>query len=121
VGGAPTGDRYVLPSLSAATVLAAEGFHAVNLGPHTPIAAVRRAIDHHRARLVWISISHVEDAPALRAELELFVRELGPRGIKLVLGGREHTALALETAPHVFPARTMGELVAYARGVLAGP
>lgn len=91
----------------------------MNLGPHTPADALVRAVDHHGARMAWVSVSHVEDATALRADLSRLVRELRDRGSKLVLGGRESGSLDLEAAPHVYVARTMGELVAYARGVLA--
>ena len=46
IGGALSGDTYTIPSLMAATVLAAEGYQEVNLGPQTPahvlsLAAVR--------------------------------------------------------------------------------
>ena len=57
VGGAPEDDPYTLPSLMAATVLAAEGWRTMNLGAHAPARVVAGAAADHDARLVWLALS----------------------------------------------------------------
>ena len=38
------------------------GWEVVNLGPNTPLASFRAALVHLRPRLLWLSISHLDDA-----------------------------------------------------------
>ena len=57
LGGAFSGDPYLLPSLMAATVLASEGFREMNLGPDTPAPVLVDAAQRAGARLVWVSVS----------------------------------------------------------------
>ena len=33
------------------------GYHAVNLGPETPVEAFEHAIAHHAPRLLWITLA----------------------------------------------------------------
>ncbi|MEZ4399441.1 MAG: B12-binding domain-containing protein [Kofleriaceae bacterium] len=118
LGGAPTGDPYLLPSMLAATVLAAEGVDAINLGPDTPVASLRHAIAHHRPRLVWLSLS-TPVAPGLAASLGELAGQLADAGGTLVLGGR-HRAEAASEARRACVVATMAELAAFARGLVAG-
>src|SRR5436190_1252174 len=55
VGGAPSGDHSLLPSLLAQMVLIEAGWDAVNLGPDTPFASFAKAIADIRPRLLWLS------------------------------------------------------------------
>lgn len=118
VGGAPTGDPYILPTLMASTVLASEGVRAVNLGPDTPTASLRHAIAHHDPRLVWLSVSS-PTTPALGEELAAIARELEPRGATLVIGGRRRHELAHQVRG-AYVVATMAELAAFGRGLSLG-
>jgi methanogenic corrinoid protein MtbC1 len=64
VGGAPEGDPYLLAALLAQYVLLDAGWEAVNLGPNTPLASLAKAIKELRPRLLWLSVSYLEDREA---------------------------------------------------------
>lgn len=115
LGGALTGDPYVLPSLLAATVLASEGMQVVNLGPETPVASLRHAAAHHRPVLAWLSCS-TPVRPELPDEVAAFARRLQQSGASLVIGGRHASMLAATKG--AFTVGTMSELAAFARGRL---
>ena len=118
LGGALSGDPYVLPSLLAATVLASEGMQVVNLGPETPVASLRHAAAHHRPLLVWLSCSSPVRGE-LVDEVSALARHLQQAGASLVVGGRHGGELAAVRGATAVG--TMGELAAFARGRLAAP
>jgi methanogenic corrinoid protein MtbC1 len=120
VGGAPAGDPYLLPSLLAATVLTAEGVHAVNLGPDTPFDTLRAAALEHEARLVWLSVSSAVEEREFLKELEALSTELSASGVCVVLGGQRAEDLDLPRVDNLYLGRSMGELIAFARGALLG-
>jgi methanogenic corrinoid protein MtbC1 len=76
----------------AATVIAAAGMRAMNLGPDTPVAALQHAVVAHQPRLVWISAS----APVPSPRAKSFARWLLalPKTVTVVCGGRGVDALA---------------------------
>lgn len=118
LGGAPTGDPYLLPTLAAATVLEAVGFATSNLGPETPDSAFVSAIDNLRPSLVWISFT-----TALRpADGKRLIRIVGKTvervGGSLVIGGQASGNLPLDDSAVSFRVDSMVELAAFARGVL---
>jgi excisionase family DNA binding protein len=113
VGAAPTGDPYLLPSLMAATVLAAEGLRVVNLGPDTPVAALRQAVRHHQPALVWLSLS-APQPPDRCDELAAALRDLAA-DTAVAVGGRHR--LELGPIAGVTSMATMAELAARARGL----
>ena len=87
LGGSPTGDPYLLPSLLTAWVLAEAGCRDVNLGPETPADAFVAAIEDHRPLLAWIACSSADARPT-DDELRRVVRALAPHEGALVIGGR---------------------------------
>lgn len=117
LGASPAGDPYLLPSLMAATTLGEVGFRDINLGPNTPTATLRTAIERYAPRLVWVGCSTVEGQPAVWGELVELADDLAPRGIHVALGGRGLPAKSFPRRPNlVFPA-SMSELAGYARGL----
>ncbi len=120
IGGAPSGDPYLLPSLVAATALAAEGWHAVNLGPDTPFDALLRAIELHKPRLVWISISSIRDIADVDQGISLLAQHLAERGSTLALGGRSLPAMSVLNRSTVHCCKTLAELVAISKTIPNG-
>lgn len=111
LGGAPPGDPYLLPSLLAATALAADGWRTTNLGPDTPFDALGAALERHGPRVVWLSVSAIRDARELETGITSLAHRLAEHEIALVLGGRAANQLML---PANLPARrgtTVAELV----------
>ena len=119
IGGAPSRDPYLLPSMMAAVTLAECGFRDVNLGPETPATALRAAIDHYHPRIVWLSVSVKESVPSQR-ELALIAEEAAARGGALVIGGRGLDGVPLPRRRDVHRVSSMAELASYARGLMAG-
>lgn len=70
VGGAPEGDPYLLPTLLAQYVLLDAGWEAVNLGPNTPLASLAKAVKELRPRLLWLSVSYMENREAFHRGLQ---------------------------------------------------
>jgi MerR family transcriptional regulator, light-induced transcriptional regulator len=118
LGGAVAGDRYLLPSLAAATALHGERFRAVNLGPDVPWSCLVDAVVRLRPALVWITISIAVDAVALGRELQRLAPSL--RGTPVIIGGQGIDAAAVPPLPSLHYGRSMGELVAFARGLRVG-
>lgn len=120
VGGAPSGDPYVIPTLGVAATLEAEGFAAVNLGPETPGPTLQQAVRRLSPAIVWVSVSVAGAPGALAAELwRLADGAVGEEGPTLVVGGRRVHELDLPSHPRLLVGASMGELVAFARGLKA--
>lgn len=116
-GGAPSGDRYILPSLAVAAVLDGEGLCAVNLGPHTPVDSLLLALDELHPVLMWLSVSHAESAERLSREVRRLTAELETRRIPLAVGGSQVEALDLPQSELVYVGSSMIELEALVRGL----
>jgi excisionase family DNA binding protein len=120
VGGGLEGDPYVLGSLSAATLLAAEGYRAVNLGAATPLSTLEEAARRLGARLVWVSVSSPPDGERVPGLLAGLARAVEPLGASVVAGGRHPSVFELPPGRNLHGGRSMGELAAFARGLAAG-
>jgi excisionase family DNA binding protein len=121
LGGAPSGDPYILPSVMAATSLVFEGLDAVNLGPDTPANSLVSAAEHYDVSTVWLSITSSNSS---RAELERYLDELVttfPRPVTVVVGGRSSHKIRNLNLPGVHHGESMAELVAFARGRFGRP
>jgi excisionase family DNA binding protein len=120
VGGAPSGDPYLLPSLAAAVVLSSRGLNAVNLGPETPLESLLLAADSMDASLVWLSVTAVENPELLQEQLSEMVESLAEKGLPLVVGGQKTDLLHLPDVPHLHVGSSMGELEALVKGLRLG-
>jgi methanogenic corrinoid protein MtbC1 len=88
LGGGPERDPYLLANLLAQIVLLDAGWQAVNLGPNTPLASFRKAVADFRPRLLWLSVSHLEDADGFLGEYRLLYEEAAQSGAAVAVGGR---------------------------------
>jgi len=115
VGGAMSGDPYLVAPMLAAVTLMEAGFRVVNLGPETPLRVLELAVDRLDAGLVFLS-SGVTPSDRLAKELAVFVDRMQRRGVLVAVGGRHVEEIGLPVGPAVFIGRTLGELSAFARG-----
>ena len=120
IGGAPTKDPYILPSLCCATVLQEAGYNPINLGPDTPLEALLGQVTKRTPRLIWLAVSTEDAALALKAPLRKHLDALTASGAHLVVGGRNARLLSLEARPRLHHSLTLGEVAAFAKGLLAG-
>lgn len=120
-GGAPPDDPYILPSLAAATVLAAEGFRAVNLGAETPFETLELATKELEPRLVWISVSLDPLPDRIAHQIRRFAESVRPCGVSVVVGGRTLPNAPFPATSNLHTGRSMAELAAFARGLVALP
>ncbi len=120
VGGAPSGDPYLIAPLLAATVLGEAGFHAINLGPETPLPVLGLAAEQLDASLVFVSMGSLPIERTLR-DLQQLADRLTANRIQLAIGGRFVDAGLAQRVPSAFIGRSFGELAAFARGLAQGP
>lgn len=114
LGCAPEDDPYRLPTQLAGMVATEAGLRAVNLGPDTPLAALRHAVAEHRPRLIWISATS-RPTPARAQALAAWLSSM-PRGTVALVGGR-NGEMIVNAAPGVRYVETMVELGMIARSV----
>jgi excisionase family DNA binding protein len=92
LGGTPEGDPSLLPSLMAELTLVEAGWRVLNLGPDTPVASLCRAVQTHRPRLVWISLSSHGVPPRFVREYPGLLDAARAVGAAVILGGQGLTA-----------------------------
>jgi excisionase family DNA binding protein len=115
VGGAAAGDPYLIPSALAGLVLAVNGFRTANLGGDLPRAALLAITERFKPRLVWISVSVVDNDEGKRPALEDLAARLCDRGAAVVVGGRA----APDRVKGATVCKDLAALSAFARGLLA--
>jgi excisionase family DNA binding protein len=91
IGAAPEGDPYSLPTLLAQLVLVDAGWEAVNLGPNTPLASLTRAVQALRPKIVWLSVSHIQNVDEFLTEYNDFYRLAVQLGVAVAIGGQALT------------------------------
>jgi len=116
IGAAPTGDPYIVPTLSASLVLSEAGFRTTNLGPETPVQILEHAATQLQPHLIWLSVSNTSRAERLRTEIMSLVEMFRSSGGVVVVGGRGARALQLGRQSGLHIGASMAELEAFVRG-----
>jgi excisionase family DNA binding protein len=117
VGGAPEGDPYLLATLLAEMVLLDAGWDAVNLGPHTPLESLCKIVAAFRPRLLWLSVSRLDDVDAFVDRYRELYRSAGEAGTAVAVGGRALTAEVRARVPYTTFGDGLAHLAAFARSL----
>jgi excisionase family DNA binding protein len=121
LGAAPEGDPSLLPTLLAQMVLLDGGWDAINFGPHTPLASLRKALVEFRPRLLWLSVSHAICVEAFLADYRELYREAQRAGTAVAVGGRVLTAEVRANMPYTTFGEGLTHLAAFARSLHPRP
>lgn len=115
VGGAPEGDPYLLATLLAQLVLLDAGWEAVNLGPNTPLPSLAEAVRTLRPRLVWLSVSYLDDAEGFIGTYRDLYRTAERHGVAVAIGGPALAEPLRRAIPYTTHGDGLSHLAAFAR------
>ncbi len=90
VGGTPECDPYYLPNTMVDLTLRWIGWRTYNLGVALPFDTLTVAVQQARPRILWLSVSHIDDESRFLADYERFTQK-APTEVAIVVGGRALT------------------------------
>ena len=93
IGGAMSGDAYLLPTLMASLVLHDLGFVETNLGPNLPLDVLTDCVIDEQPELVWLSISEPIRSRTQLSEIVKLAEATQAIGSQFVIGGRNDSDL----------------------------
>lgn len=115
VGGAPEGDPYLLATLLAQLVLLDSGWEAVSLGPNTPLPSLTMALRDLGPRLLWLSVSYLEDTAGFIGAYRGLYRAAERQGVAVAVGGQALTEPIRSAIPYTTYGDGLSHLAAFAR------
>lgn len=121
VGGAPEGDPYLLPTLLAQLVLLDAGWEAVQLGPNTPLPSLTKALRNLRPRLLWLSVSYLQDAAEFIDAFRAVYQTAEQQGVAVAVGGRALAEDVRSAIPYTTYGDGLSNLAAFARTIHPRP
>ncbi len=90
IGGSPAGDAYQLPTALVELALREVGWNATSLGHDLPLNSFVQASHDFQPKLVWLSVSDIENPSKFIAEQNRLAGQLG-EDVALIIGGRALT------------------------------
>lgn len=121
LGGSPEKDPYMLTGLLAELILRGCGWNVVNLGPNTPLASFRKALAELRPKLLWLTVSYLEDAEQFLTEYKQLYTYAERQKVPVAVGGRALTDALRAAMPYTTFGDGMAHLAAFARTLCPGP
>jgi MerR family transcriptional regulator, light-induced transcriptional regulator len=115
VGGAPEGDPYLLATLLAQLVLLDAGWEVVHLGPNTPLPSLAMAVRELRPRLLWLSVSYLEDTAGFIGAYRDLYRAAERQGVAVAVGGQALVEPIRSAVPYTTYGDGLSHLAAFAR------
>ncbi len=115
VGGAPEGDPYLLATVLAQLVLLDAGWEPVQLGPNTPMTSLTKAVEELRPKLLWVSVSHLQDAAEFIGGFRDLYRAAERQGVAVAIGGQALAAKVRSAIPYTTYGDGLSHLAALAR------
>jgi methanogenic corrinoid protein MtbC1 len=109
-GGTPSGDPYQLPTAMVELALREIGWNAVSIGSNLPLKSFQQAAHDQPPRLVWLSVSAVEDAESF-IDQENQLADLLGESVPLVVGGRALTDAIRPRLKYTAHCDSVGHLV----------
>ena len=88
LGASPTGDSYILPRLLAEMIVREAGWDVRNLGGDLPLLSLATATRKYRPRLIFLSISRIDDRPQFINDYAYFYEAASQVNAAVILGGR---------------------------------
>jgi len=92
LGAASEGDLYTISGLLCELTLRRLGWRTINLGANLPLRSLARAVAAQRPRLVWLTVSHLEDPSPFVQEYSAFHEVASRTGAAVAVGGSALTA-----------------------------
>ena len=87
IGGTPEGDPYHVPHAMVDLTLRWVGWQTQDLGVGLPLDTLRSAVEHLHPRMLWLSVSHVDDEERfVRGYEQLY--HATPAEVAVVVGGQ---------------------------------
>lgn len=93
IGGTLSGDQYQIPTTMIEIALRESGWRAESLGCNLPADSICAAVRDERPRLLWLSVSHIEDESEFLADCAKIYECASAAQVPLAVGGR---ALSVE-------------------------
>lgn len=84
-------DHYTLPAAMAELVLRDNNWNATSLGIALPVCTLQAAINEHRPKLFWLTVSHFADEERFLADVNQLFETAKKCNTVLVVGGRALT------------------------------
>jgi len=116
IGCTSTGDHYCVPGQLIEVVLREAGWRATNIGSNVPLGSLAVAVRQERPKLVWLSVSHIENKDAFVRELHEFCDSI-PQEVSLVVGGRALTDDIRPRLRYTAHCDTMSQLSTLAKSI----
>lgn len=91
IGGTPSQDRFKIATTMVEIALREAGWQAESFGSDLPFPTLRKAIESHRPRLFWLSVTHIEDHTDFIAGCNALAQYATEHNAAFVVGGQALT------------------------------